>query len=213
MANINDVERWNEFNERYHELLSDGAEKGLVVPYFDEFFDKLRNYYCGDLSVPILILEKNMVNGHCYDRAPLVTLAFKDNDYSLLYGDVNSLRLNPKYLGRDPSSYDHCIARIEDDGIEWIIDTSIGLIFERELYEKLEEPRIRTERTKEEVNDYLKCIVTDKLIIKDDGLSSLNLDILAIDSEPIQVIYEKELKKEIALLKKKYNDVKIKKKV
>ena len=35
MANINDIERWNEFNERYHELLSDGAEKGLVVPYFN----------------------------------------------------------------------------------------------------------------------------------------------------------------------------------
>ena len=36
MANI-DVERWNEFNDRYYELLLEGTEKGLVVPYFDSF--------------------------------------------------------------------------------------------------------------------------------------------------------------------------------
>ena len=205
MANI-DVERWNQFNDKYHELLLEGTEKGLVVPYFDSFFDKLRNYYYGDMSIPVLILDKNMVNGYCYDRAPLVTLAFQDNDYSLLYGDVNSLRLNPKYLGE---SADHCIARIEDGDIEWIIDTSIGLIFERELYEKLEEPKIRLERTKEEVDDYLKRNVTDKLIVKDGGLSRLTLDIMASNPEPIQVMYEEDLKREIKLMKKEYAKKKI----
>ena len=200
-----DIKRWEEFNNEYYRLLEEGAENGLVFPYSEEFFNKIRNYYYGGISIPILLLHKNMVNGYCYDRAPLVTLAFQDNDYSLLYGDVNSIRLNPKYLGE---SADHCIARIKDADIEWIIDTSIGLIFERELYEKLEEPKIRLERTKEEVNDYLKHNVTDKLIVKDGGLSRLTLDIMASNPEPIQVMYEEDLKREIKLIKKEYAKVK-----
>lgn len=212
MASEDDIKRWDEFNSEYYRLLEEGAEKGLVFPYSKDFFDKVRNYYYGSISVPILLLHKNMVNGYCYDRAPLVTLGFKDNNYNVLYGDVDSLRLNPNYVGI-PGSADHCIVEVEDDNMKWIFDTSIGLIFEKELYKKMENPIIRLVRTKEETIKFLETQVSSDLSEDEACLGSLTLELLENNLDPIQCIYEEDLKREVNLLKKKFEDVKIKKKV
>lgn len=210
MVTQDDIKRWDEYNIRYNELLTEGASKGFVLPYFDEFFDKLRDYYSGDISVPILLLYRDFVNGYCYDCAPLVTLAFKDNDYSILYGDVNSLKLNPKYVDCAPGYADHCFARVEDDGMEWIIDTTVGLIFEKGLYEKLEEPKIRLEKTKEDNEVYLRRVVSKKLNRGNLGVCRLALDVVEKNPVAIQPIYNDKLKEEIKLLRKKYNEKDVK---
>lgn len=209
MATKDEIIRWEEFNNRYYELLLSGAEKGLVLPYTDDFFDKIRNYYYGGLSIPVLLLHKNMVNGYCYDRAPLVTLGFKDNNYNVLYGDIDSIRLNPNYIGSDDDYADHCIVEVEDDGIKWIIDTSIGLIFEKELYKKLENPRIRLIRNKEETKKFVDSQVSTTL--EDDAFyASISLDCLKENLIPIQDMYMDDLKREVLFLQKKIDSVKIK---
>lgn len=212
MATKDDIKRWEEFNNEYYRLLEEGAENGLVFPYSEDFFNKVRNYYYGGISVPILLLHKNMVNGYCYDRAPLVTLGFKDNDFNVLYGDINSLRLNPNYMDV-PGSADHCIVEVEDNGMKWIIDTSIGLIFEEELYKKLENPIIRLKRSKQETIEFLKTQVRRELNEDEALIGSFTLSLLENNLEPIQVLYEEDLKREVNLLKEKYKDVKIKKKI
>ena len=213
MATEDDIKRWEEFDTRYNELLLEGAQNRLVFPYNEEFFSKVRDYYYGGLSIPVLLLHKNMVNGFCYDRAPLVTLGFKDNDYNVLYGDINSLKLNPKYIGGIPGYADHCIVEVEDDGMKWIFDTSVGLVFEKELYEKMENPIIRLVRTKEETIKFLETQVSSNLNEDEAYFGSLTLDLLENNLDPIQCIYEEALKREVNLLKKKFEDVKIKKKV
>ena len=88
---------------------------------------------------PIILLSDFLTNGYCYDRALLASRAFLDDenvDVSLLYVSINSLRLNPKYVdNKDPMNSDHCVVEITfDTGKSFIIDTSVGFIYEKSLF-------------------------------------------------------------------------------
>ena len=136
-----DLKKWDRHNKRFHKLLLWGAKHGLVRPYDEDLMNRLREYNYGGLPATILLLHRGMANGHCYDRGTLVSLGFGDDDFNILYGDVDSIKLNPSYLeqfrgekGREHYA-DHCVAeRIDEYGVHWIYDTSIGLVFEKHLY-------------------------------------------------------------------------------
>ena len=97
-----------------------------------------------------------MSNGHCYERALLMSRAFLDtsDDVRLVYASIDSLRLNPKYVidKSDPLHSEHCIVeRVTEDGVEIIYDTSTGLIYDKQLYWLIEKPKIREISNKENI--------------------------------------------------------------
>lgn len=107
-----------------------------------------------------LIYKIGRTNGYCYDRALLASRAFLDDgnvDVSLLYVSINSLRLNPKYVNnKDPMNSDHCVVEITyDTGKSFIIDTSVGFIYEKSLYWKIEKPKVRHRNNKERIRQFL----------------------------------------------------------
>lgn len=153
--------KWEIYQYKSRKLLLHGLKNKKIFPYGDELIEKLRNIYYGGVPASIILLSDGMTNGFCYDRALLMSRAFineDDYDVNLLYATIDGLRLNPLYKrDDDPLAYDHCIVEIkEKGGKEYIIDTSAGFIFEKEIYWKIEHPKIRRVNSKESIINFLK---------------------------------------------------------
>ena len=162
MATKLDKLKFDLHQKKYKMLLIYGLSKGLIFPYDDELIKRLRNVYYGGVPASIILLSNHMSNGYCYDRALLMARAFLDtsDDVKLLYGDIDSLKFNPKFISDSPHYADHCfVERITKDGRELIYDTSCGFVFDKKLYWLMERPKLRHVNDK----DKIKAFVNEEL--------------------------------------------------
>jgi hypothetical protein len=146
--------RFELFQEKNKKLLVYGIKNGYIQFYDEELLEKLRNIYFGGLPASIVLLCDGMCNGYCYDRGYLLSQAFVDTDdeIELLYGDINSLKLNPAFFNDGPMYADYCVLyRKTKDGRELIYDTSAGLIYDMDYYLKMENLKIRKKNSKESI--------------------------------------------------------------
>ena len=83
----------------------------MITPYDGHLIKKLRKVYYGGIPASVILISDGMTNGHCYDRALLMSRAFLDDEDSvkLIYADIDSLKLNPKFISDSPLYADHCI--------------------------------------------------------------------------------------------------------
>ncbi len=206
---------WRMYNTKKHALFMYGIKNGLIKIYDEEFLSDLRDIYYGFLPISVLLLENDFCDGNCYEIAPLVTLGMKDNNYKIVNATVNSLKLNPKLINeykmgfRDELYSEHCYAVMTDNsGVSWVFDTSLGLIFEEELYKRIENPIERVVNDKEKTIKYLSDTLTNN-IDSDKYLLPTMLPMLENDLKPIQPFYLDLLKNEIDIFKKniKYDDI------
>ena len=150
--------KWYLHQKRYKMLLIYGLQHGLIFPYDDELIGKLRNVYYGGIPASIILLSNGMSNGHCYDRALFMSRAFLDeeDDVKLLYGDIDSLKLNPRFISDSPHYADHCfVERIAKDGRHLIYDTSCGFVFDKRMYWLMEKPKLRHTNSKESIRKFI----------------------------------------------------------
>lgn len=214
MATEQEELRWKLYNKKSDLLYKYGVRHNLISTYDDKLLDKLRHVYYGGLPASIILLHNNLSNGFCYDRGPLITLGFdEDDDFKVVDADVDSLRLNPKYIdetreGKQSERYaNHCFAeRILKDGRTLVYDTSLGLVFDKKLYYRLENPKITKINDKETTLEFLyydsqrdSNIETDKYTLP------FLLPTIERNLEPIQLLYSEQLKEEIELFKKEIN--------
>ena len=154
-----DEEKWGLHRKRLEYLFFWGLKKGYISTYDDALIKKLRTIYYGGLPASVLLLCRGMSNGHCYDRALLLSRAFLDleDDIKLIYASINSLRLNPEYIDKDDPLYaDHCIVeRVTKDDHHIIYDTSSGLMYDKNLYWKMEHPKVRKINGKKSIIEYI----------------------------------------------------------
>ena len=151
--------KWKLHNYKNKKILIWGLKNGLIIPYDDRLIEKLRSIYYGGIPASIILLSDGLCNGHCYDRAVLLSRAFFDeeDDIKLLYARINSLKLNPELAGKDDIHYDHCIVeRITKNGKHLIYDTSTGLIYDKRLYWLSEHPKIRKINDKESIIKFVR---------------------------------------------------------
>lgn len=152
--------KWDLHNYKSKKLLLWGLKHGCIAPYNDELIEKLRTIYYGGIPASILLLSNGMSNGHCYDRALLMSRAFLDEkgDVQLLYASIDSLRLNPKFMNdTDPLYADHCIVEVtSEDGNHFIIDTSAALVYEKKIYWLMEHPKIRKINKKDSIIKFIE---------------------------------------------------------
>lgn len=151
--------KWELHQKRYKMLLIYGLQHGLIFPYDNELIEKLRNVYYGGIPASIILLSNGMSNGYCYDRALLMSRAFldEDDDVKLLYGDIDSLKLNPIFINDSPHYADHCfVERITKDGRHLIYDTSCGFVFDKRMYWLMEKPKLRHTNSKEAIRKFIK---------------------------------------------------------
>ena len=95
--------KWKLHNYKNKKILIWGLKNGLIIPYDDRLIEKLRSIYYGGIPASIILLSDGLCNGHCYDRAVLLSRAFFDeeDDIKLLYARINSLKLNPELAGKN----------------------------------------------------------------------------------------------------------------
>lgn len=147
--------RWNLYEYKSKRLLLLGLKNNRIRCYDDELIMKLRNIYYGGLPASIILLTNGLSNGYCYDRALLMSQAFldSDDDVKLVYADVDSLKLNPKYIqNKYPNYADHCfVERITKEGKHLIYDTASGFVYDKKMYWLIEHPKIRHINDKESI--------------------------------------------------------------
>lgn len=150
--------KWDLHYYKQKVLLIWGLKNGLITPYDDQLIEKLRTVYYGGIPASVILLSDGMTNGHCYDRALLMSRAFLDDedDVQLLYADIDSLKLNPKFISDSPLYADHCIVeRITKDGKHLIYDTSAGFVYDKKLYWLMEHPKVRKVNNKESIIKFI----------------------------------------------------------
>ena len=150
--------RWKLHLYKQNKLLIWGLKNGLIIPYDDKLIEKLRTIYYGGVPASVILLSNGMTNGHCYDRALLMSRAFLDDDgdVKLLYASIDSLKLNPKYISDNLLYADHCIVeRKTKEGCQLIYDTSTGFIYDKILYWLMEHPKVRKVNTKDDIKKFI----------------------------------------------------------
>lgn len=150
--------KWELHCKKRDKLTLWGLRQGYIAPYDDKLIEKLRNIYSGGIPASIILLSNGMCNGHCYDRAQLMSRVFLDtqDDVKLVYASIDSLRLNPIYASKEEDSLyaDHCIVeRVTENGVEIIYDTSTGLIYDKQLYWIIERPKVRYIKDKNKIKE------------------------------------------------------------
>lgn len=203
--------KWNLHNYKSKQLLLWGLKNGFIKPYDDKLIEKLRNIYDGGIPASIILLSDGMSNGHCYDRALLMSRAFLDeeDDVQLVYATVDSLKLNPQSTNNDyPLFADHCIVeRITKDGKHLIYDTSYGLVFDKKLYWLMEHPKIRDINKKSSIIEFVKSNENyhPESTKRDIYAAPLILPMLEMTYGRPAEFYSDQLQKEIEIFKNEIN--------
>lgn len=201
--------RWKLYKLKRRIILTYGFKTGLIHPYDKETIGNLSNIYLGGIPASLIILSHTMCVRRCYDRAFLVTYGFGDDDFKLVDADIDSIKYHPGVIeretGKDPHYANHCFAeRTRKDGSVWVYDTTEGLVFEKSLYYKLENPKIT------KVNDKKTCeLFADEIchvsrnINKDKDAVPLLLPMIEEMLKKAPELYEEAIKEEIANFKEK----------
>lgn len=201
--------KWKLHKKKYDILFDYGVKHGLIRSYDNKLIENLRHIYYGGLPASILLLHGKLSNGHCYDRGTLITLGFGDDDFQVVDADIDSLKLNPQFI--DEYRYNnlsehypnHCFAeRTTADGIIWVYDTSVGLVFEKSLYYKMQNPKITKVNNRSTTLKFLYYdFQRDSDIERDKYALPLILPNIEACMYPTQPFYLEQLKKEIEILK------------
>ena len=98
---------------------------------------------------------------------------------------------------------DHCVAlRKEKDGKEWIYDTSMGFIFEKNFYYELDDFQVRKIENKEEIQEFLYYdFLKDTNFEKEKYVLPFIISRIEETMVPTQEFYLEMLQREIAILK------------
>jgi len=129
-----------------------------MKPYSEELIEKLRNVWYDGIPASVLLLCRSLSDGHCYDRAILMSTAFLDEpgDVSMVYAAVADLKFNPHYI-RKGSNPEHCyVDRITEDGKHFIYDTSMGFVYKRWIYRLIYHPKIRLVKEKTKIAEFVE---------------------------------------------------------
>ena len=199
--------RWKLFDLKSEILFLYGVEKGLIRGYDRSVIEKSKKIRCGGIPLSILLLERSLANGKCYNRAALLTLCFPDDSFRVITAEIDELKYNPFYInefknGRIDERYVyHCfVERTMEDGSVWVYDTSNGLMYEKSLYYRMENPRVINEKSREEILEYLKTVFIVNR--KKQNIETIKemLDTLQGNLSPIQFDYTFILEEEIKRL-------------
>lgn len=123
-----------------------GLRTHNIMPYEQSLIERLREVYEGGLPASILLHIDRLCNGHCYDRATLISQGM--DKFDLVWGSIRGIRIRQcqNLTGQalmDESN--HCW--VERNG--WVYDTSSGYRTKKWLYYLVERPIIRRRKNQD----------------------------------------------------------------
>lgn len=140
------------FYSKVQLLLKKGVEEGNIVPFNDEFYEKLSHTYIGCLPVSMHIkyLKPKYGPGECYDRSLYMFFCFQNA--VLVRGDNKYLELE---FGKDNAG--HGWIEIDD----YCYDPSLLLKFKKETYYEIYKPYNVSKIT---LDEYKNCCEFNKQV-------------------------------------------------
>lgn len=149
-------EKWEEHVNRVARLTEFGINNGLISIYDEKVIRKLRTIYEGGLPASILLLSRIMVRYvKCEDFAIIMAKAFleEEGDVKVVYASIESLRLNPNYPESEDlsDSYHAFVERTTSDGKSLIYDVASGLVIDKSLYWRIQDPIVIQEVGKDKI--------------------------------------------------------------
>ncbi|MCM1053416.1 MAG: hypothetical protein NC483_05535 [Ruminococcus sp.] len=135
----------------------------------------------------------------------MATFGMGDDDFRMVDANIDNLKLQPRYAKeneQDVNASNHCfLERKLNDGSIWVYDTSMGLVFDRDLYYLMENPQITKVNEKQAVLDYFEYQeIRNSNPDNDKYALPLILPSFELMAERPS-IYRRALKKEIAAFK------------
>lgn len=210
MATCVEKIKWELFKIKREIMFHYGIKHNKIFAYDEEMLSKLRDYYFGALPLSVLFLFQTTVDGFCYYRAPFVVYAFLDNDFYYVSGDADSIKLNPEYIDQHKQGIlgelygEHAvIVRKIDEDLELVYDVSLGLIFEKEFYYKMDNFKPRFTRNKEETIERANLECSDGSNFDQNKYDLPLILPLFENAQVVQEFYTDALANEIKLLKEK----------
>jgi len=216
MATMLENSKWKYYKMKKQILVDYGIANGLIRPYEMEFIESLRDTYFGGVPASILLLSNKYTSGRCYDCALLACFGMGDDDFRMVDANIDGLALNPVYIdefnkivekcGKVIGNYkNHCfVERTKKDGTVWVYDTTLGIVCEKNLYYKIENPEITKINDKQRVLDYFEYqAIKNANIEKDKEILPItfpNIEAMAVVDNGV---YKDILKYEIELFKKR----------
>ena len=201
--------KWNLYLKKKKLLYFYGFANGLIHSYEKELIENLRKVYYGGVPASIMLLCHGICNGHCYDRALLITFGFGDDDFNLVDGDIDGITLNPKYGSRRKEKHfsNHCfVERTKKDGTTWVYDTSSGLVFEKKLYYAIQRPKITKINSKQATLNYIEYQeIKNANPERDKYVLPIIIPQIEAMANSGTEMYEKDLKEEIERFKQEIN--------
>lgn len=193
MATTKEIMNWEKYAEKYQALVDYGIQTGRVRAYDDSLLQKMRKVSYNGFPVSAVLLCPELCQGYCYQSVLLLAKALKDSKFRVVTADVDMLALNPvyldKYRGMDDVPWaNHCfLEETTPEGIVWVYDTSMGLIFEKNLYYEIQNPQIFTINEQEDFTeeyDFKEYAMPISLeILESMAIASENLYTAALLSE------------------------------
>lgn len=148
--------KWHLFNEKKHFLFYNSISTGAIRMYDDKLLETLREIPYQGVPASITLLTMGLTEGNYSNNALLLSRAFinTDDEISLVYGNINSLSLDPKLKGVE---IEHCfLERKTKEGVELVYDTTTGLIYDKDTYYQLECPKVKRTYDKKTIKEYLR---------------------------------------------------------
>lgn len=136
-------------------LFSEGLTEGKIVPFDNEFYEKMSHTYfnCIPISMHIKYLKPTLPPGKCYDRSLYIFFCFPSA--VLVRADTKDLELR---YGKENAGH----GWIEMDG--YCYDPTLLLRFKKETYYEIYKPYNISKTTTEE---YKNCCVSNKQFYED----------------------------------------------
>lgn len=141
---FNNIKKVLYFN-KMHLLFKKGLEDGSIMPFDNEFYEKISHTYisCLPVSIHIKYLRPLIAPGKCYDRSLYMFFCFENA--VLVRGDNKDLEL--KY-GKDNAGH----GWIEMDG--YCYDPTLLLKFKKETYYEIYKPYNVSKTTTKEYKNH-----------------------------------------------------------
>lgn len=212
MATLSEINKWNSYLKKIEKMYKYGLESGLIGFYSKELIEKARHIYYGGVPTSLWLLSPKFSNGNCMNMTIILANILKDHDYQVVYAIIDGIALNPDYIDEDRDELAdyfgmHCFLEVKDDnGRIVVIDTSQGLIFDKEYYYKIENPKVIKINSKITTENYIEYKEIENCDIEKTKYSSIPTIMAAtIISKMYEERYTEIFKKEIEIVKQELN--------
>lgn len=141
---------------RNNALDSGVLKQQRCAPFPEELFYKLKDLNLNGMPMGFTLMASELCNGKCYERSTELSFAF--DDCTQYYADIHSLKKNSitKSAEAKQNLFSDEHAFLENNGM--VYDTSNGLVFDKDLYWRIEKPNVHLTYTKSQCTERLRLL-------------------------------------------------------